>query len=157
MLIQHRRDVMSEEWGRTAMNGKLQSIFRHRLTQCRRDVISEDWEGETAMNRKLQSIFRRRLILFRFVCVCQCVWPQACRYLWSPEERVRSPGSGVTVLVSHSTWVLGIELSTSPKAASTLNLPGISPAPFSSEILFHCVCLTWDLLHVRPPISGPPC
>ena len=138
-------DPTQKSGGRTAMNCKLQSIFRHRWTQCRRDVISKDWGRETATNRELQSIFRRRLILLRYVCVCRCVWPQVCRYLWRSEEGVRSPGSGVTVPVSRSTWVLGIELSTLSKAVSILNLPGIFSALFSSKILFHWVCLFWDL------------
>lgn len=35
---------------------------------------------------------------------------------WGPKEGVRPPGTGVTLVVSHLTWVLGIELGSTVRA-----------------------------------------
>lgn len=64
----------------------------------------------------------------------------------SPEERFESAGTGVTGIVGHPSWVLGVELESSGRAARFFNCGAISPA-----LSRHCsltFCLRFVLLRV---------
>ena len=54
------------------------------------------------------------------MCTCVILCWDICifkdRHLWSPEEGIRSPGTGVSALV----WVLGLELRSSAAVVSLL-------------------------------------
>lgn len=67
-------------------------------------------------------------------CLCTC----ECRCPYSPEQGIITPiitpGAGCEL----PTWMLGIELRSSLRAADGLNYRTISPAPKSIQCLSHC-------------------
>lgn len=64
----------------------------------------------------------------------------------SPEESFGSAGAGVTGIVSHPSWVLGVELESSGIAASLFNCGAVPPA-----LSRHCL-LTFCLRFVLPRV-----
>jgi hypothetical protein len=64
----------------------------------------------------------------------------------SPEESFGSAGTGVTGTVSHPSWVLGVELESSGRAASLFNCRAISPA--LPRLCLLSFCLRFVLLRI---------
>ncbi|CAO2635548.1 hypothetical protein LEMLEM_LOCUS23155 [Lemmus lemmus] len=62
-------------------------------------------------------------------------------YVTEDVRGLRCLEAGVTVVVSHLTWVLGSKLGSSAKAVCTLNHKAISPAPCC--FLFGLMFLIW--------------
>lgn len=70
------------------------------------------------------------IYLSYFICRCVCLsmWTCECKYLWGPEEFIRTP---VAVVTNSCEWLdigAGYEPESSTKAANTTNQRAIYPA-----------------------------
>lgn len=77
--------------------------------------------------------------------------PNMCGCPWKPDEDMWSLGTGWSywpLIMSHSLWVLGPELTSSGRAVNTLNCWTISPAPCARFLMLtHWLkCVVWDFL-----------
>ena len=68
-------------------------------------LLSAAWQS---LSFWLFKVLFKYLFLSCFVCVC--IWINSCKhgYSWIPESVGYTSGAGVTVLMSYSTWLLGL-------------------------------------------------
>lgn len=81
--------------------------------------------------------------VYVFVCVSKCL-SHVCKCPWRPDEGVGCPGAAVAVGVRSQMWMLGSELRSYVRAASVLNIWGITRAPLQSLNSLSC----WGGLYV---------
>lgn len=68
------------------------------------------------------------LEFYFYLFICMCIYPYTCAQVLELE---------LQVVANHTTWVLGVKLSSSKRAASTLTHGSIPPAPLKVLVFSH--------------------